>query len=365
MDQFWLIFCGLLVFLMIFGLGLMGSGVVRFKNSLSQLIQTLLIIPHGLLLFSLVIGPVVYGGLGPADFFYQCSFFLIAQAILVGVWAERMSLKKMLLFVNLWGLVVYLPVAYAVWSSEGFILKMNVVDFAGGLVIHVTTGFSALAMTYLARRRVDYFKLIKHHSNPQIFCGLIFLWLGWFGFNGGSAQGFDNQALSALLNTFITPAFSLLIWFWIDLIHTPHRSSLLHLSMAVVAGLVMVTPSAGLISTQSAAILGVLAGVFTNYSVRFMHKVFNQDDVMEVFSTHGLTGLCGTLFLCFFLPGAQASTQLIAGVGVAAYSFLMTFAVIKIFGVDFFLVKAEKEESGLDIGDHGEYVQNIPKGGLS
>lgn len=348
---------------MLGGLGLMGSGVVRFKNSLSQLIQTLVVIPHGLIVFAFLIYPLVF----PAresfglHFLFQLLFYLIAQVILIGVWAERMRFSKMLLFVNLWGVLIYLPISYLSWHETGFFHKAGLVDFAGGLVVHVTTGFSALAMTYLGRRRLDYFKLIKNYNNPQIFVGLILLWLGWMGFNAGSATGFNESAKIAILSTFVAPMGSLLIWFWIDLIHTPHRSYLSHLSMAIVAGLVMITPSAGLVSARVAFLIGLLAGFLGNYSLRFMHKVFNQDDVMEVFSTHGFVGLWGTALAGLFCGGEISLTyQMTITFAVAIYSFLMSFLMIKVLGIERLLVNEDQEQRGLDLIDHGEYVENRP-----
>ncbi len=348
---------------MVFGLGLMGSGIVRFKNSLSQLIQTLIIIPHALIVFRLFVFPIVFPNANKIgfDFAFQFFFYLIGQVILLGVWAERIRFLKLLLFLNCWGLLVYFPVAYLSWHPQGLFQQLGLVDFAGGLVVHVTTGFSALAMTFLGKRRLDYYKLIKNYNNPLIFIGLCFLWLGWIGFNAGSALGFNDEAKIAIVNTLFAPMASLIVWFWVDLIHTPHRSYLSHLSMAIVAGLVMITPSAGFLSWEWSLLVGGFAGLIGNYSLRFMHKVFNQDDVMEVFSTHGLVGFWGTA-LAPQLVKSQISfpLQFLCVVGVALYSIFMTTMIIKTLGIKRLLVGEEQENKGLDLVDHGEFVENCP-----
>jgi Amt family ammonium transporter len=391
-GEAWPLLCGLLVFLMIPGLGLVGSGIVRIKNSLSQLIQVLLVIPFSTFLFSIIGFSLIFsessssliGGFdfillqgidqtsfgdvaGQSFFFFQLTFFILANALLVGVVGERVKLKKILLFCFLWSILVYCPVAYWAWGANGWIKSLGGLDFAGGIVVHITTGFSALALTLVLKRRADYFKLIEKYNNGFIFLGTFLIWIGWFGFNAGSSFVFNESSVSAIVNTFMASSASLLIWFLIDLFHTPHQSYLSHLGMGVIAGLVSITPGAGYVSMQSAFILGAVAGFLGNYSVRFMHKVFNQDDVLEVFSTHGICGLWGCVGLALFIPESAGVVGLkvfkantLGTTVVALYSLLITcFIIFVLGGAKNFVVSNKEEDSGLDLLDHGEKAINL------
>lgn len=396
-DNLWLFICFLLVFMMIPGLAFVGAGVVREKNSLSQLIQPLMMLPISFFVFlfvgfnfifersgSALLGHFSFDFLSSIEkggetissiilrFLFQWSFFAIAHVLIVGVIAERVSLKKILLFNFLWGLLVYLPVAFWVWNSGGWIHHLGAIDFAGGLVVHISTGFTALALTISLGRRSDYFKLIKKYNNGLIYLGTFLLWIGWLGFNGGSTSGFNSMSIQAVFNSLISSLASLLVWFIIDLIHTPHKSYLSYLCISLISGLVVVTPLAPYLSPSKTILLGSLAGLVGNYSVRFMHKVFNQDDVLDVFSSHGVCGLLGSIIGPFFLSNQFLieNSNLITGnflgsTFVAVYSFVVSLLLVRILGGrKNFKVSLEVEEEGLDLIHFGESIINIKKGPL-
>jgi len=392
MSQAWPLLCGLLVFVMVPGLALIGCGIVRVKNSLSQLIQVLMIIPLSCLTFSLlgfslifsssassliggldfsflrgIEGSLIEGVDARSFFFFQLSFFVVANALLVGVVGERASLKKMMVFCGLWGLLVYCPVGYWVWGEQGWLKQLGGLDFAGGLVVHVTTGFSALALTFHLKRRKDYFKLIEKYNNGLIFIGTFLVWIGWHGFNAGSTLVFNEQSIQAFLNTLLASSASLLVWFIVDSIHTPHQSYLSHLGMGIIAGLVAITPSAGFLGLQGSLVMGLGAGLLGNYSVRLMHKIFNQDDVLEVFSTHGVCGIWGCLgFIPLVSQEVMESypslfqANLWSVLAVGAYSFLISSSLIFLLGgPKNFLIDSKEELAGIDLFEHGEKVINL------
>jgi len=380
---------------MIPGLAFIGAGVVREKNSLSQLIQPLMTLPFSFFIFLLfgfnfifsdgggpILGSLSFSFLSSLEgsgeaiaaivlkFLFQWGFFAIAHVLVIGVIAERVSLKKVLLFNTLWGLCVYLPVAFWVWNSNGWIHHLGAIDFAGGLVVHITTGFTALALTISLGRRADYFNLIKKYSNGLVYLGTFLVWIGWLGFNGGSTKGFNSASILAIFNSLISSLASLLVWFVIDLIHTPHKSYLSCLCISIISGLVVITPLAPYLSHSNAIILGSLAGFVGNYSVRFMHKVFNQDDVLDVFSSHGICGLLGSVVGPLLLSGHflgennnLIQANFLGSLFVAIYSFSISLIIVKILGGrESFKVSREVEEEGLDLLHYGESVINIKKG---
>lgn len=378
--SFWLILCLLLVFLMAPGLGLIGSGCVRKKHSTSQLSSSLLLFIHGVIIFGLIGYGLIFGkeffffqnffstpsGGVPHGllFLFQSFFFALSLIILQGVWAERAKQVPFLIFNLIWGMAVYFPVSYFLWNKGSPLASWKLVDFAGGLNVHVTTGFSALAMSILGGRRKDYYSLKFKFSNTSIFIGTIFLWLGWIGFNAGSSLILSGESIKAVVTTFLSSISSCIVWYWIDKIHTPHKSTLKGFALGLVCGLVVVTPSCGFLSIGGSLILGAGAGVFGNYSMRLMNKVFNQDDVLEVFSTHGVCGVLGSLFSLFFLDHSNffVSHQILATFLVAIFSFLMTFLICKFFGISRIFVTDDNIEIGLDQIEHGEAVMNWDSG---
>ena len=385
MSSLWVFLSTLMVLAMVFGLALTGAGMVRQRNSLSQIMQILTPLPFLSLLFlffgfSLIFSPKgnsfigFWQGMGwegfsitgKADqlnsglfFFFQMSFALVSPLLLIGTMGERVSFKKSLLFVFIWSILVYYPVAYWVWGIEGWIHKLNGHDLAGGLVVHISAGFSALALSLKLRRRQDYFKLLKKYNNSLILLGTFFLWIGWFGFNGGSVQDFNETTIKVILNTWWASIASLMIWILIDLLHTPHKTYMSGFCLSLICGLVSITPGADLLNTPQSLLTGALAGFLGNYSIRYMHKVFNQDDVLEVFSSHGVCGLLGAISVGFFFED-HFKGNLLGSLAVALYSFIFTFFLITLFErFSRFRIQEKDEAEGLDLIEHGEQIINL------
>lgn len=373
----WLLISCFLVFLMIPSLGLIGSGCMRKKNAISQLSGSFLLFVHGFLFFGLIGYGLFFGSefflfqnlnmLPPQGvthsvlFIFHALFFSLSLIILQGVWGERMRLQQVLLFSLLWGGIVYLPIGWLLWAKESPIQNWKILDFAGGLVVHVLTGFSALAMTILGGRRRDYFNLKFKFNNSSIALGGFLLLLGWLGFNGGSSIILNRSSLLAILNTVCSSTVSCVVWYWNDKFHTPHRTTLKSFVLGLICGLVAITPGSGYLTPAASLILGLFVGFVGYYGMRLMNKVFKQDDVLEVFSTHGLTGIFGSLALIFFLQNNLINSlqQILVTISIGLYGFAMTFLLIKIIGIKRLLIPEDLEEIGLDQIDYGESVLNL------
>lgn len=362
-QNYWLVLCTPLVFLMIPSLALIGSGSVRVHSAISQLSSSLLIFGHGSILYYLVINPLVFKH-GDSLCLYQSLIFSLSLTILQGVWAERARILPFLIFVLLWGLIIYFLIVFNLQHPKGLLNKLDVIDFAGGLSVHVATGFSALAMTLIAKRRVEYFNLKFKFSNTSLYIGTIGLWLGWFGFNAGPGLTLNDSSLNALMTTFISSLAAMISWFWVDILHTPHKSTLKGFALGLVCGLVAITPGCHFLTPWQSLLLGGVAGIVGNYSMRIMNKVFKQDDVLEVFSTHGIVGIFGFYFQLLFNsdPRFTFLNHLFIGTSVACYSFFGTFLLLKIIPISWLLIPCEDETEGLDQRLHGESILNFPVG---
>lgn len=388
-NYLWLIISILLVFTMPFGLALFYGGAVRFKNSISAMSQVALIFPIITILWflighHLIFGQSVKGFFGmfesldhhllflsitdttfnvPTLMFslFQLLFAIIAVVIIMGAYLERTSLKFSLLFLSFWFLLVYCPVAHWVWSDHGWLKELGAVDFAGGIVVHITTGITALLLAILIGRRQDYFKLRKHYNNGFIFLGTFLIWFGWFGFNGGSTLLFDQSSMNALLSTLLAGCSGILAWVAIECLHTPHKISLTGICVGLISGLVAITPGADFMSPLQSLLCGAISGVVCNYSVRLIHPVWKVDDVLDVFSSHCVGGIIGSLLTGIFHSGENTLLANIQGIlSVLVYTLLVSFLIYKVLN---YLVKARVqplvEEKGLDIQEHGEEVINL------
>ncbi len=394
-DQLWILLSSLFVLTLVFGLSFLYGGISRANHSISSMLQPILIIP--VLTFFWYLGgfnlvfssnnsafigefrPILssiaqtatINGLPLSLFsFFQLMFALVACSVVVGSNLERSSFKFNIIFSVFWLLLVYCPVARWVWSDNGWLKQLGSLDYAGGLVVHITSGFTGLLLANLVGRRLEYFKLRKKHSNALALLGLFFIWIGWFGFNGGSALTFGNVAIISIVATFIASCSSLFIWLAVDMIHTPHKFSISSYSLGVVSGLVAITPCAAYVSFSSAIIIGLIAGFSCNYCTRIMHKVFKVDDSTEVFSTHGFGGVIGAVLTGVFAEASLVGTgidlnhllyaNLISSLVVGVYTLTVTLLIFKLLSI--FVsprVLAKVEHEGLDLVEHGEKITNF------
>ena len=400
-DVAWMLTSTMLVLLMVVpGLALFYGGMVRAKNVLSVLIQVATV-------FSLIgILWVVYGyslafadgnqwigTLGKkflagvstdtlADTFskgfklpeyvfvtFQLTFAGITGALIVGAFAERMKFAAVLLFSVIWFTFGYLPMAHMVWSAPGFLFGKGALDFAGGTVVHINAGIAGLVGAYLVGKRKGYGQsALKPHNVPMTFTGASLLWVGWFGFNAGSALEANATAALAFLNTMLATAAAVLAWSLTEKF-TKGKASALGVASGMVAGLVGITPAAGTVGPFGAIVIGAAAGVICVWGVTGLKKLLGADDSLDVFGVHGVGGIVGAILTGVFtdkaLGGAGYAEGVTMGhqVGVQALGVGVTVVWIGIVSVVAFLiaklvfglrVSEEAEREGLDITSHGE-----------
>lgn len=406
----WLIVATILVLLMtIPGLALFYGGLVRQKNFLSVIMQCLFIAGVISILWFAIGYSWVFGtafmdgnplgafiggfdkafmrGIGtgtllegpniPESLFalFQCMFAVITPALIVGAFAERMKFSGYVLFTCLWAIIVYNPMAHWVWGG-GWLMEMGAIDFAGGTVVHINAGISALVMAVMLGKRSDY----KHgrptapHNVPFVFIGAAFLWLGWFGFNAGSGLAADGLAANAFLVTHIATAVAVTVWMLIDSIFNG-KPTVVGASTAAVAGLVAITPAAGTVDLIGGAAIGAISSMVCYFMVAVVKAKLKYDDSLDAFGVHGMGGIVGSIltgvFATRFITGedgvqgalygdwAQLGVQITATLFSIAYSGILTvllfFIVDKTVGLR---VSRRVEEEGLDIYEHGEAAYN-------
>lgn len=399
----WLLISSALVMLMTPGLAFFYAGMVNHKNVVSTLLQNFIALPLiGLLwiiagyslvftagsaetgsliggldtLFLAGLSGQTYGDTGvPMMAFvaFQMMFAIITPALMTGSIAERVNFKAWLVILVLWSICVYLPVAHWVWGPGGWIAADGGLDFAGGLVVHITAGFSGLVAALLFGRRVNK-EQAQPNDIPMIMLGTALLWFGWFGFNAGSAISSGFLASHAFLTTFIGGAIGGFSWMLVDWMRSG-KPSAVGASCGIIAGLVAITPAAGYVTIQAAFIIAVVAGVACNILAHVVKKISNLDDALDVFACHGIGGLIGSVMTGMFAskavnPGiavegilvsgemALFEANLIAAVAVAGFSMVATFVIIKL--VRLFTpirVSDEHESRGLDTSLHGEIAK--------
>ncbi len=406
-DNAWMLVSAALVLLMTGpGLALFYGGLVRRKNILSTMMQSfammgLISILWAVIGYSLAFahGTSFIGGfehiflrgvgLAPnSDYaatipeqtymIYQLMFAIITPALITGAFAERMKFSAMAVFLSLWSLIVYSPMAHMVWGVGGLLNAsgghLPSLDFAGGTVVHVTSGVSALVTAIYLGRRIGYpHTNMPPHSMVLSFIGACLLWVGWFGFNAGSALGSGPLATSAFINTHFAAAAAALGWTIAEWIHNGKPTALGAISGAV-AGLVAITPASGFVQPFSALLIGVIAGVFCSFMVFQVKSRLGYDDSLDAFGVHGAGGTLGALLTGLFATrainaafGPNAATGAIdghwsqllnqaAGVAIAwtlsaVGTLILLFLVDKTMGLR---VSAEDENTGLDLSQHGE-----------
>jgi Amt family ammonium transporter len=394
-DTVWvLVSTALVLFMTLPGLALFYGGLVQLKHSLSVLMHctaiaclvSILWFAFGYSLF-VTEGNALLGDFSKAFlanvargqafgtipetayFLFQMAFAIITPGLIVGAFVERMKFSAMLIFVTIWSLLVYAPVAHWVWSPGGWLAQMNVRDFAGGLVVHTTAGVSALVVAAAIGKRDGYpHDLQPPHSPGLTMMGAGMLWVGWYGFNGGSALMANADAASAILCTHLAASTAAMTWAAIEWIRFK-RPSLVGIVTGAVAGLATVTPASGFIGPAGAALLGVLGSVVCFYAVQLVRKRFKIDDALDVFAVHGVGGMLGTMGLAVLEApefggigfggagsmSAQAGAQAVAIIAIAAWSGLAS--ILAIWVAKNFVglrAKAEHIEVGLDLSEHGE-----------
>jgi Amt family ammonium transporter len=392
-----MLLCSSLVMLMTPGLAFFYGGLVGRKHVLTIMMQSFISLGWTTVLwfafgYSMCFGPTIGGIIGDPTTYaflhgvtlktmytgntagiplvvhvaYQMMFAIITPALITGAFANRVTFKSYFLFLTAWLVLVYFPFVHMVWSPEGLLAKWGVLDFAGGIVVHNTAGFAALAsVIYVGRRQI-----VEHrpHNVPLIALGTGLLWFGWYGFNAGSELAVDGVTASAFLNTDVAASFAAVTWLFIEWAQAK-QPKFVGLLTGSVAGLATVTPAAGYISLESAAIIGVIASVACYYAVALKNKL-GLDDALDVWGVHGVGGLVGSILLGVFaskqwnpagadglINGDSAffMKQLVAVVvsGIWAYGFTygMLWLIDRITPVK---VSSTAEVQGLDAELHGE-----------
>jgi Amt family ammonium transporter len=295
---------------------------------------------------------------------FQMMFAIITPALITGAIAERFKFTTYLVFLVTWITFVYAPIAHWVWAADGWLFQMGALDFAGGTVVHINAGIAAVVAAYLVGKRRGVDRGVEPHNVPFVILGAGILWFGWFGFNAGSGLAADGLAISAFLVTNTAAAMALVVWVILGHIHTGKMSGV-GAATGAVAGLVAITPASGFVGPMGAIAIGLGAGVLTFYAVRIRHK-FGFDDALEVMAVHGIGGIWGAIATGIFavggvgLIGGDATVlgyNVVAVLATIAYSFVVTFIILKILDVIPGLgLRADEadEDAGLDVSLHGE-----------
>jgi Amt family ammonium transporter len=311
---------------------------------------------------------VMDGGIPELEFvMFQCAFALITAGIVIGACAERIHFKAIALFLIIWSVVVYAPMAHWVWGGGLFDEYFTVLDFAGGTVVHICAATTGLALAVFVGRRGDRVIKDRAHNLPLVFIGFTLLWFGWLGFNGGSGLAADGIATNAILVTQLSMATAMAVWALIQYFHTGHVG-VLGLISGGVAGLVAITPAAGYVTASSAIIIGAVCAPICYFGVLFMRRKSGIDDALDVFGVHGLGGIWGSVATGIFalesMGGAagliEGGTDLFVGQIVAViitlvYCFAMSYVIIFLVSKVTPVRLSEDEEAiGADIMEHGE-----------
>ncbi len=398
-DTAWVLVSSALVMLMTPALGLFYGGMVRKKNALSTImfsfaILALISVQWVLFGYSLAFGPDVHGVIGnlnwlglngvgqepnadyaatiPAQAYmiFQAMFAIITVALISGAFVERIKFSAFMLFSLLWATLVYDPIAHWVWGVGGWLRNLGALDFAGGTVVHISSGVSALAIAFVIGSRKGFGKQpMEPHNIPMVVLGAAILWFGWFGFNAGSALSAGSLAANAFIVTNTSAAAGALTWMAISWKHGG-KPNALGIVTGGVAGLAAITPASGYVGPLSAMIIGGAAGILCYFAMHFKNHKTNIDDSLDVFACHGVGSAWGVLATGIFASvainhaGANGLvfgsfgliiSQFIAVVVTGVYSFVMTVIILKILNATMGLrVRDDEEIEGLDITQHGE-----------
>ncbi|MBG85895.1 MAG: ammonia channel protein [Verrucomicrobiales bacterium] len=408
-DTAWiLVATALVLFMNIPGLALFYGGLVRKKNVLSVLMQCFVLTAVMTVLWTVVGYSLAFSGTGmsegevnlrsfvggldlmmlkgvtpdtPADnipkllhFVFQMTFFIITPALMVGAFVDRIKFSAVLWFTILWNLLVYAPVCHMVWGGAGgYFADMGVQDFAGGIVVHITAGVGALVACIVLGPRNGYPKKpMPPHNLPMTVMGAAMLWVGWFGFNGGSQLAADGGAASAIVVTQISAATATLAWMFIEWAKFG-KPSMLGAATGSIAGLAAITPASGTVGPIGALVIGAMSGTICWWASTVLKQKLKYDDSLDVFGVHGVGGFIGTVMLAFLMSEelggvgygegvtvrSQFGVQLFAAVATAVYTAIVSFIILKIVCAVVGLRVSEAEENeGLDLAYHGEEAYN-------
>lgn len=398
-DTGFMIICAAFVFFMTPGLAFFYGGLVRRKNVVNTMMACVAIMGLSVFMWTLFGYSLAFGGnhggiIGDFRWFglenvgmeagpyadtiphlvfcaFQMMFAMITPALITGALVGRMKFKALFIFIALWSIVVYYPLAHMVWSEGGLLAEIGSVDFAGGDVVHISSGVSALVLAIILGRRKGYERVTyRIHNIPFVVLGATILWFGWFGFNAGSALGANGLAAHAFMTSAISSATALLAWMLLDVINDK-KTTLVGASTGLVLGLVAITPGAGFVPIWSSFIIGALVSPICYYGVILVKKIIKIDDALDAFGCHGIGGIWGGIATGIFgkssinsvakwdglvfgdwrLFAAQiegiAITILIAVVGT-----LICAGIVRIFTP--LRVTLREEQIGLDITQHGE-----------
>jgi ammonium transporter, Amt family len=390
-DTAFVLLCSALVAIMTPGLAFFYGGLVKRRNVLTIMMQSfismgLVTVLWAIIGFSLAFGTDVNGVIGGLDyalmrgvgteigiygptipfiafFAFQMMFAIITPALITGAFTERMNFKSYLVFLVLWSLLIYAPLAHWVWGG-GLIARLGAIDFAGGTVVHISAGMGALASVFVLGKR----KHAEHlpHDITYVALGAGLLWFGWYGFNGGSALAANGQAALAFVNTDIAASMSMVTWLLLSWL-VDGRPSMVGALTGAVAGLVTITPAAGYVTPGSSLLIGIIGAVACFYAIKFRIRM-GWDDALDVWGCHGVGGIVGSIVTGIFASeGVGGFSGLLEGnadqflanlygtIIAAAFGFVMTFLILK--GIKLFMdvrVDAKAEEDGLDRVLHGE-----------
>ena len=402
-DTAWLLMSAALVMLMTPALGFFYGGLVRRKNVLATIMHSFFIlclisVQWVLWGYSLAFGPDHGGLIGGLDWLalrgvgqapdpnyaatvpalafmvFQMMFAVITPALITGAFAERKRFKAFVVFTLLWATLVYDPVAHWVWGTGGWLRTLGTLDFAGGTVVHITSGVSALVAALVLGRRRGYGRdALEPHDATMTVLGAALLWFGWFGFNAGSALTSGGLAANAFVVTNTAAAMAALTWMTVSWLHRG-APSVLGSAAGAVAGLVAITPASGYVDVSAAILIGLGAGTFCYLGIQ-LTKRLHVDDALDVFGVHGIGGMWGALATGIFATVAvnaagadgaaygnlaQLGVQAIAVLASVSYSAVMTFAILKVIDIFVGLRVPEHEEVlGLDASQHREAAYQI------
>lgn len=400
-DTAWVLISAALVFIMTPGLGFFYGGMVRSKNVLTTIMQSFFIVAMisvewFILGYAMTFGTDIHGCIGSLDKIgltgvglevieggtipelafvaFQCMFAVITPALITGAFAERIKFRAFCIFILLWAILLYNPMAHWVWGG-GFLAQLGALDFAGGLVIHILSGVSGLTLCLLVgkRRGLDQYPIIPHNM-PMVVLGATLLWFGWFGFNAGSALGANGLAAVAFVNTQAAAAAATVSWVLIEWI-VNGKPTILGAASGCVAALVAITPAAGFVAPLPSVLIGLISGIICYVAVAVVKNRLGYDDSLDAFGIHGVGGTWGSIATGLWatvdinpdganglfygdthLLFAQVVSTLVA-YGLAIVGTVILYKVISLFTS--FRVDADEEIVGLDITEHGErgYMQ--------
>lgn len=398
-DTAFILLCAAFVFIMTPGLAFFYGGMVRRKNVGNTMMQCVFIMGVSVIMWVLVGYALSFGGnhagiIGEAKWFgfngvgmkpgpyadtipnlafaaFQMMFAMITPALITGSVAGRMKFKALVLFIILWSLIVYYQMAHMVWGEGGFLAEIGSVDFAGGNVVHITSGVSGLVLALTLGKRRGYDQGVYHvHNTPFVFLGAALLWFGWYGFNAGSALAANGLAAHAFMTTSVSAAAGLVSWMLIE-VFSEGKTTLVGASTGLVIGLVAITPGAGFVPMWAAVICGLLVSPICYFGVKLIKGKLKIDDALDAFGCHGIGGIWGGIATGLFgmtsINGVAKWNGLVFGetrlfvaqiigilvsIAVAVVGSLICIAIVRIFTP--LRVEERAEKVGLDVSEHGE-----------